>query len=149
MCIGSTAIGQNNSDTLTNKTPEVGTMIMVSDNSVKGMSSVCTEEELRLDEILRSNDINWVLDEGVEYGNTLKCLIKYESQFNPNATGDRGLAFGILQFWRSTFDQYSKKFNLKLDYKNPVHQIVLADLMLQSDYNEITHWSPWRKCYGR
>ena len=143
------AIGIDRSATLTTATEEVGTMMIVQNNSAIGVSGLLTSQELALYTALESNDYNWVLDNSVQYGETIRCLIQYESSHNPNATGDKGKAFGILQFWRTTFNQYSQKYELDLSYENPVHQIILADKMLQDDYREITHWSPWRKCYGR
>jgi hypothetical protein len=124
-------------------------MVMVQENSVSGVSGLLTSQEIELYDALKSRDINEVLNGSVKYGEVLKCLITYESQYNPNATGDGGLAFGILQFHRNTFDTYSHKYELELDYKNPIHQIILADLMLQDDFDNIIHWSPWRKCYAR
>jgi hypothetical protein len=139
-----TAIGLDNSETLPIMTTEVRTLVIVNDNSIKGMSSV--REESKQEEILRSEDINWVLDEEVKYGNLIRCLIKCESGYNPNATGDSGLAFGILQFHKQTFDTYSEKYKMELDYKNPVHQIVLCDKMLTENYDNVLHWTCYSSC---
>jgi len=143
------AIGQDNSETLTKPTDEVRTLILVNDNSVRGMSNICTEEEIEFGEIIKSEDINEVLDESVRYGNLIRCLIQCESGYNPNATGDSGLAFGILQFHKPTFDTYSERYKMELDYRNPVHQIVLCDLMLQEDFKNVSHWTCWNSCKGK
>ncbi len=75
------------------------------------------------------------------------CLIKYESGWQENAVGDNGKSFGLLQFHKATFDLYAKKYNLDLEYKNPSHQILLANLMLNDNFEKnIKHWSVWRKC---
>lgn len=143
---GTSAIGLSNSITPKIKTDEVRTMIMVQGNSLSGVSGLLTSRELELYDALKSKDVNEVLNGSVKYGEVLKCLITYESQYNPNATGDSGLAFGILQFHKRTFEHYALEYKLELDYKNPIHQIILADLMLQDDWDNIVHWSPWRKC---
>lgn len=144
---GTSAIGQDNKVTLTTTTDEVRTLTIVQGNSISGVNSLLTSQEIELHDALESEDINEVLNESVKYGELIKCLIKCESSFNPNATGDSGLAFGILQFHEKTFDRYCVKYNLELDYRNPIHQIVLCDLMLQEDFDNVLHWTNcWNSC---
>lgn len=83
----------------------------------------------------------------IVYATLIDCLIQKESGGNPEAVGDKGLAFGILQYHRATFDHFCGKYNLTLDYKNPDHQIRLCDLMLEDDFNNIKHWSVYKYCY--
>jgi soluble lytic murein transglycosylase-like protein len=76
----------------------------------------------------------------------LYCLIKNESSWRTNVVGDGGKAYGLLQFHRPTFDRYSKRYGLTLDYKNPLDQIILASLMINEDINNVHHWSVWHLC---
>jgi len=74
------------------------------------------------------------------------CLIRYESNWKEDAVGDSGRAFGILQFWQSTFSLYAEKYGLTLDYKNPEDQIYLAYRMLEDNPANIQHWSARKYC---
>src|SRR3990167_5078295 len=64
-------------------------------------------------------------------------LIECESRWKSDALGDfrsetkEFMASGPLQWWRSSFDMYSKKYGLKGDYKNPYDQVDLALLVLK------------------
>jgi hypothetical protein len=120
-------------------------MIMIQQNSLVGVSSLLTSRELELHDVLLEKDYNGVLDGSVKYKNLIKCLIQCESSYNPNAIGDLGLSFGILQFQVRTFNYYSARYELDLEYQNPVHQIILCDLMLQEDYNNA--FAHWTNCY--
>jgi len=82
---------------------------------------------------------------GVSMHNEIDCLIKYESGGREDVYGDNGKAYGILQFHRPTFELYSTKYELDIDYKNPEHQIILAEKMLKDGL--AYHWTPWRKCF--
>jgi hypothetical protein len=141
---GTSAIGKNSSLAPTIKTDEVRTMITIQNNSLSGVNCLLTDQELRLYDALKSDDIKGVLNESVKYGKLIDCLIKCESGYDPNIKGDHNLAFGILQFHFETFKEYSDKYGLELDYKNPVHQIVLCDLMLQENFKNLTRH--WKKC---
>ena len=140
--LGISAFGIDKSATLTNVTDEVQYM-MIQNNSIIGVSCLLTSQELELYEAL-GKDYKGVLDGSVKYGKLIKCLIQCESSYNPQAIGDHTskgyLAFGILQFHQDTFERYSKLYGLNLDYKNPTHQILLCDLMLQDNFNNINHW---------
>ena len=77
----------------------------------------------------------------------INCLIKHESGGKTNVYGDRGKAYGILQFWKGTFHGYKTKYGLeKLEYKNPDHQIIRADRMLQDDISNLKHWTTAKFC---
>jgi hypothetical protein len=81
------------------------------------------------------------LTEDCEYGSLIRCLIYYESKGNPTAVGDGGNAYGVLQFWKPTWEMYCvKKFGLT-DYTDPRQQIICADYMLQQNWNNIRHWT--------
>ena len=79
-------------------------------------------------------------------GNILNCLIEKESSWRIDAIGDSGKAFGLLQFHWFTFEMFSKKYNLPLNYYLPQDQILLAGLILSDDFNNIRHWSVASKC---
>ena len=79
--------------------------------------------------------------------NTLiSCLIRFESNGNPEAIGDNGKAYGILQFWQSTFNFYAEKYGLDLDYNSAEDQIILASEMLKRNPASIRNWSAAKYC---
>ena len=83
----------------------------------------------------------------IKHKELIDCLAFYESGNNPEAVGDSGKAYGVLQFWQSTFDFYSAKYNMQwLDYKNPNDQHILADKMLKEDIENTRHWSVRYNC---
>ena len=75
-------------------------------------------------------------------------LLNCESSLNPKAKGDyrieedRFMANGIAQFWKETFDGFSKKYNLSLDYESPHDQIVLAGMMVRDGFE-----NHWKNCW--
>jgi len=74
------------------------------------------------------------------YGALISCLIKYESSGNPNAIGDNGTSFGILQFKKSTFKHYCvDRYGFKNDIMNPEIQKDCCQKMLGEGL--INHWS--------
>lgn len=89
------------------------------------------------------------LKELVGEKSVIDCLIRYESSWNPEAVGDFGQAIGLLQFHRPTFERYAKKYNLELDIKNPNHQILLANLMLNDNFNNVYQWSVASRCLSQ
>ena len=87
----------------------------------------------------------------VEYKVTHKelidCLIHYESSGIEDAVGDHGLAYGVLQFHKATFNQYKDRYELFwLKYENSKHQIRLADTMLKEDFGNLRHWTTAWRC---
>ena len=66
-------------------------------------------------------------------------VARCESSFKIDAVGDHGLAYGVMQFHKATFDGYAKKYGLLLDYKNPYHQVDLATLMFKDKLQY--HWT--------
>ena len=85
------------------------------------------------------------LNEIGENKEIIECLIKNESGWNINAVGDSGKANGILQFHRPTFEYYKELYNEEwLEYENPIHQIILTNLMLKDNlgYN----WTTYNLC---
>lgn len=74
------------------------------------------------------------------------CIIQNESGWNPKAVGDNFRAYGLFQFHRATFDRFSAKYNLELDYQNPNDQLLLFEKMLDEDFNLIRHWTTAKSC---
>ena len=67
---------------------------------------------------------------GLDY-EKLYTLIQKESGWKETAVGDSGKAYGIAQFWRSTFYGYAKKYGMdELQYENPSDQILLMVRMI-------------------
>lgn len=72
-------------------------------------------------------------------------VLKCESGLRHDGVyGDKGLAYGIAQFHKGTFDVFKKEAGVpSLDYKNQNHQI---ELFAHSIANgKASHWSCWRK----
>ena len=79
------------------------------------------------------------------YGALIDCLIKYESRGRIDAVGDKGKAYGVLQFWEQTFNQFKKRYKMEyLSYKSSEDQKLLADLMIHDGY--ISQWTTAPKC---
>ena len=74
------------------------------------------------------------------------CIIQKESGWNPKAVGDDGKAYSLFQFHRATFDQFSAKYKMELDYYNPNDQLLLFEKMLDEDFNLIRHWTTAKTC---
>jgi len=66
-----------------------------------------------------------------------------ESQFKTDAVGDNGKAYGVFQFHKPTFEEFSRKFGEELEYTNPEHNIKLAVWALTHGLE--SHWT----CYGK
>lgn len=62
-----------------------------------------------------------------------------ESGLNTTIYGDKGLAYGVFQFHRQTFDVFAKEKGEKLDYFNPKDNIDLAIWGLS--HGKQSHWT--------
>lgn len=70
-------------------------------------------------------------------------LIECESNWNETAVGDHGKAYGLLQFWETTFELYKNKYDLpELQYKDPDDQITLASIMIRDGHEH--NWTCWK-----
>jgi len=130
---------------------EVGTLQTIGDNSLiaykNPMWGVVSPSLGYLDEDWASDSLNGVLASTGQYRDLIECLIHYESHGNIYATGDFGKAVGVLQFWKTTFDFYKNKYGLWfLEYENPTHQVILADLMLRDNPKNAYHWTTYKYC---
>ena len=126
------------------------TMITVEDTTIVPKSSPVSVKFAILGDI-------WAKDEELSIpelkalvgaNSLLYCLIKNESSWRVDISGDSGKAYGLLQFHQPTFDMFSKRYGLDLDRNNPVDQILLAKLMLNENLEKnIKHWTVWPLCY--
>jgi hypothetical protein len=65
-----------------------------------------------------------------------------ESRGNPDAEGDNGTSFGLLQFKKSTFAHFTKKYGIAdPDIENSHQQIDLAARMIANG-----HLNHWKNC---
>ena len=72
----------------------------------------------------------------------IKKVIQRESEWNPNAIGDSGLAKNIAQFHEGTFESFCEKSGIDGDYESPYDQI---RLMVWAFNNSLEHhWSAWK-----
>jgi hypothetical protein len=83
----------------------------------------------------------------IENQELISCLIEHESSGRHDELfGDSGLAYGILQFHEDTFNRYSAKYGLELDYKDAESQILLANYMLSDNIANVINWTVYPKC---
>lgn len=73
-------------------------------------------------------------------------IIKCESQGIENAIGDGGLAYGVAQFHRETFNWMCKLSGKNLNYYNAQHQKELLRWALENGYQR--HWTCYSKVKG-
>lgn len=71
----------------------------------------------------------------------LKAVSWCESGNKYNVYGDGGDAYGIFQFHRPTFDQFSKEMGLELDYYSSLDQAKVASYMFAN--GKQSHWTCW------
>ena len=97
-------------------------------------------------------DDKFIIAEDLTFYETIKCLARYESSTNPkkmNWNDNGSPSYGLLQFKKFTFEAYCvDKFGFVNVIMNPEIQTRCANYMLKDNYNNITHWTPWRNCYN-
>lgn len=71
----------------------------------------------------------------------LSKVIFCESSYNPNAIGDQGLARGLAQFHKGTFDYFSKLMGEKLDYYSYNDQVKLMSWIWANYPQYRNQWS--------
>lgn len=70
--------------------------------------------------------------------------IQKESNWQTSVYGDGGKAFGISQYWESTFRKHAKICgNFKANYKNPDDQLSLMACAFKKGYAK--EWAAYRK----
>lgn len=79
----------------------------------------------------------------------IKTVLQHESDYNPMAVGDHGLAHGVAQFHKETFDQYEtyyyKSTGLHLNYSSSEDQVKLMGWMWKNYPKTKLLWSTYRK----
>lgn len=71
-------------------------------------------------------------------------VIAHESDWKPDAVGDKGLARNIAQFHKATFDEMKKEANMpQLQYENSQDQIVLLTWALA--HGKGNAWTTYRR----
>lgn len=84
----------------------------------------------------------YIAEKAKEKGVNVKTALRVaecESNFRTQVYGDSGKAFSVWQFHRPTFDEFSARYDLDLDYYNWHDQTELALEMLVRGYG--WHWS--------
>lgn len=69
-------------------------------------------------------------------------VIRCESQYNPKAKGDKGLANNVGQFHEETFDMIARKMGEKLDYDSYYDQTKAVAWSLANGYGNL--WTSYR-----
>lgn len=79
----------------------------------------------------------------------VKTVLKHESNYNSAAVGDHGLAHGVAQFHKQTFDYYEafyyKSSGQHLNYDSSEDQIKLMCWMWKNYPKTKNLWSTYRK----
>lgn len=79
----------------------------------------------------------------------IKTVLKHESNYDPIAVGDHGLAHGVAQFHKETFDTYEgyyyKSTGRHLKYSSSEDQIKLMCWMWKNYPKTKNLWSTYRK----
>lgn len=122
-----------------------GTTRSITISEIKAEYETTDWKEYRLYQPLMSsqNVLKQYLAEDVaKYGldyDKLYNIVNCESSWNYQVIGDSGLAYGLAQFHKSTWDSFSKSYGEKLDYYNPFHQIDLMTWAFSKGLS--SHWT--------
>ena len=82
--------------------------------------------------------VKWADYYKVDVATSLR-IARCESAFSPTANGDGGLAYGVYQFHRSTFDHFSQELGQEMSYHNTEDNIQLANFAFSKGY--YSHWT--------
>lgn len=82
----------------------------------------------------------------------VKYVLKHESSYSQEAIGDHGLANGVAQFHKETFDGYEKLYfkanGVHLSYEKAQDQIILMAWMWKTYPNTKNLWTTYRHMNG-
>jgi len=117
------------------KAPETPKIAVLNHNTLKPISTINYQQNKTLGAI--SED----LFSGLKYRTIIKCLAKLESGYRTDVYGDKGLAYGILQYHKPTFNRFCTG-----NYYSAQDQIRCCDAMLTRDFNLISHWTTAKLC---
>ena len=70
-----------------------------------------------------------------------------ESGFLTDAIGDNGLAFGVFQFHKTTWNMFNEEFEVNLDYFSWKDQVKMDSLAWKRGYEQ-RHWTCWKKLFN-
>lgn len=80
-----------------------------------------------------------------EMNRTIIC----ESNWNPNSTGDHGLANNVTQFHKDTFVRWSKELGKNLDYTSTKDHLELMSFAFSKGIHYKRAWTCFSKIYER
>lgn len=75
-------------------------------------------------------------------GSLVKKIVQCESKGNEKATGDNGLAYGLFQYHKGSFERHAKLLGEELDYYSSYDQIKLGVFAISKGYGR--EWSSYR-----
>ena len=75
-----------------------------------------------------------------------KAIISCESNWNPEAIGDKAKSVGILQWQERSFNYYSKKYNFDGKWRNPFDQMKIGAIVM-GDIGSEKDWTHCSKFY--
>ena len=116
------------------------TQLLIENNSFKGKPAIIWGSE--------SDTWSAIWEANHKYPNISFDLLyelgKCESGLKQNKYGDSGKAYGIFQWWQSSWNLYNKKFGTELDRNNVYHQAEMtARVLNEGGYRN------WLNCFKR
>ncbi len=95
-------------------------------------------------------------EEGSAYGippSEIKTVLKSESGYSQDAIGDHGMARGVAQYHKATFDRYEALYfnqtGSHLSYLLGTDQVKLMAWQWRNYPKSRYEWSTWRRIYGK
>ena len=116
--------------------PQTPKIAVLNNNTLRPITTTTYKENITLGAISTED-----LFSGLKYKTIIKCLAKYESGYRTDVYGDKGLAYGILQYHRATFNRFCTG-----DYYSARDQILCCENMLNTDFSLISHWTTSKYC---
>lgn len=93
--------------------------------------------------------LNYIRSKDGDFGvrsKIIEAVARCESDLNPRAVGDKGKAYGVMQFWKGTFNSFKESANMPdLEYKNWQDQIDLSYWAFGNGLR--SHWTCYRQLY--
>ena len=117
--------------------PQTPKIAVLNHNTLRPITTITYRENITLGTISTDS-----LFANLNFKTIIKCLAKYESGYRTDVYGDNGLAYGILQYHRPTFDAFCTG-----DYYSAIDQLNCCDEMLSRDFSLISHWTTKDLCY--
>ena len=111
------------------------TQLLIENNSFKGKVAIIWGVESLIWEVADKYQIEYDL---------LYNLAICESGLKHEKYGDNGRAYGLFQWWQSSWDMYNKKFGTTLDRKNIDDQAEMTAKVLN-----IGGYKNWTNCFKK